>query len=191
MRLSLFRPQCSETDLDGADEWGFHAHSRDLEGDQYQTTKEGWIYEWRPVLIPGHLMQRAITHLHQGTHYGRDATYHWLRNFIVGPQMQRTIQKVGQNRLICARNNPQTGPPPLTKGVQTRGTEPGGDGQIDFPLMPRAIGTCWGLWTPSQDGSKLFHAGPQRLPRSEALTDRNVLPSGYLFQSKVMVGELS
>lgn len=45
--------------------------------------------------------------------------------------MQRTIQKVIQNRLICTRNNPKTGPPP---------TEPGGDWQIDLTVTPRAMG---------------------------------------------------
>lgn len=45
--------------------------------------------------------------------------------------MQRTIQKIIQNRLICTRNNPKTGPPP---------TEPGGDWQIDFTVVPRAMG---------------------------------------------------
>ena len=54
--------------------------------------------------------------------------------------MQRTIQKVMQNCLICTRNNPKAGPPPIFKEVQTRGTEPRDAWQIDFTVMPRAMG---------------------------------------------------
>ena len=85
-------------------------------GEKYQTTKEDWIYKMynKPglVLMLKHLVERITTHLYQGTIFGRDATLHWLQKFIAGPQMQRTIQKVVQNR-----DNPKTGPPPIIKAV--------------------------------------------------------------------------
>ena len=115
-------------DLNRADEWGSHADSRDLDGDQYQTNKEGWIYnEQGLVLILEHLMEGIIIRLYQGTHYRRNATYHWLQKSIIGPQIQRTTEKIAQNCLICTRNNLKTEPPPLIKRVQTQGVEPGDD----------------------------------------------------------------
>lgn len=81
--------------------------------------------------------------------------HNWLQKFIVGPQMQMTIQKVVQNCLICAWNNPQTRPPPVIKGVQTKGTEPRDDLLLCWEPW-EMINICWVLWTPSQDGSEAF-----------------------------------
>ena len=41
MDLSLFKPWNLERDAERADERGFYDDSRDLDGDQYQTAKEG------------------------------------------------------------------------------------------------------------------------------------------------------
>ena len=49
--LSLFKPQYSEMDLERDDEWGFHADSWDVDGDQYQTNKEGWIYNEQGLVL--------------------------------------------------------------------------------------------------------------------------------------------
>ena len=92
------------------------------------------------MLLSEHLMEKIVTHLHQGTHYGKDGSYYRLQKFIIGSQMQRTIQKVVQNCLICARNNPKTGPLLIIKGIKTCGTEPGDDFQIDFNVMPQVMG---------------------------------------------------
>lgn len=83
------------------------------------STKQPAYNEQRLVLIPKHLMERIIniTHLHQGTHYERHATYYWLQKFMVGSQRQRTMQKLIRNCLIT-RNDHKTGPTPITKGVQ-------------------------------------------------------------------------
>lgn len=65
-----FKSQYSDMDLEKADEGRFHDEPKDLD-DQYQTTKEDWIYNKQGlVLIPEQLMRRVITYLHQGTHYG-------------------------------------------------------------------------------------------------------------------------
>ena len=90
-----------------------------------QSKTAGFIMK-RLVLTPKHLVEKIITYIKEPIN-GRDATCHWLQMFIVGSQMQRTIQKVTQNCLICSRNNPKTGSPPIIKGVQTLGTKPGGD----------------------------------------------------------------
>ena len=49
------------------------------------------------------------------------AALQWIQKFVVGPNMQRTIQKVIQICIVCAKNNPKTGPLPIVKGVQTLG----------------------------------------------------------------------
>ena len=92
-------------------------------------------------------MEDVISHVHQSTHYGRDATLQWIHKFIIGPNMQRTTQEVVQRRMTCAKNNPKMGPPPIAKGVQSRGTGVGEDWQIDFTVMPRASGIFRYLWT--------------------------------------------
>ena len=52
--------------------------------------------------------------------------------------MQRTIQKVIQKCMTCAPTNPNMGPPPMLKGVQSRGTRAEEDWQTDFTVRPRA-----------------------------------------------------
>lgn len=51
--------------------WGLHDGSQDLVGAQYQSTKEGWIYNYGCiVVIPKNLMERVIIHQHQETIVG-------------------------------------------------------------------------------------------------------------------------
>lgn len=87
-----------------------------LDADQYQTTKEGWIYhEQGVVLITEHLMEIIITHYH------RRANYWGVGNQPVateGPQMQRTMYNVS---LICSRNNSKTRLPAITKRCKPEG----------------------------------------------------------------------
>ena len=137
--LMKCHPKYPSEDLDRANEWGFNwgpAHSQDAD---YHYTKEGWIYNRQgTILVLEHLMEDVISHIHQSSLYGRDAIFQWIQKLIIRPNMQRTIPKVIQKCMICAKNNPKVGPPPVLKGVQYRGTGAGEDWQTDFTMMSRA-----------------------------------------------------
>ena len=63
----LFKPQYSEIDLGRADKLEFHADSWDFDGDQYQTIKDGWIYNEETSAYT-QAFSGKNNYLHQGTH---------------------------------------------------------------------------------------------------------------------------
>lgn len=49
----------------------------------------------------------------------------------MGPSLQRTIKKRVKRCDICAKNDPETGPPPVLEGMTLRVTKPGEDELVD------------------------------------------------------------
>lgn len=58
----------------------------------------------------------------------------------MGPNLQRTVKKIVKKCDICAKNDPETGLPPVLRGIPLRGTKPGDDWLVDFTIMPQTIG---------------------------------------------------
>ena len=85
-------------------------------------------------------MYPILKHLHEGTHYGRDALMDLIRPHLKGPHLQRKIQKIIQPYQICTQNNPKTESAPVKKGVQYKGLCPFEDWQVDFTQMSKAEG---------------------------------------------------
>ena len=144
--LSKYQIVFSETDKERAKEWGF----------TLDHTSPGWkCSAQRIILIPEALLYTVLQHIHNSTHYGSDATLQWIQKYIMGPNLQRTIQQVTQNCMICAENNPKTALRTPQMGTQHRGNCPAEDWQTDFIQMPRATGNFRYLlvfWTLFQDG---------------------------------------
>ena len=90
--LTVRYPKYSPEDLGRANQWGFEWSSDHPQDPYYRYSKEGWIYNGQEP-VSEHLLEDVINLVHQSTNYGRDATLHWIQEFIIGPNMQRTIQK--------------------------------------------------------------------------------------------------
>ena len=58
----------------------------------------------------------------------------------MGTHLQKTIQRVTRNCMICAKNNPKTVVRPPQMGTQHRGTCLTEDWQIDFTQIPQIPG---------------------------------------------------
>ena len=84
------------------------------------------------ILLPEALVYPILRHLHEGTHYGRDALMDIIRPHLKGPYFQRAIQRITQACQICAKNNPTTEHTPAEKGVQYKGLCPFEDWQVVF-----------------------------------------------------------
>ena len=97
--LSKYQPMYSEKDKERAKEWGFTLDHNSL----------GWKCNAHgTVLIPEALLDTVLQHIHNSTHYGRDATLQQIQRYIMGPNLQRAIQQVTQNCMIYAKNNTKT-----------------------------------------------------------------------------------
>ena len=71
------------------------------------------------MLVPEYLMEDLINYI-QGFYI---KSLQWIQKFTIGPNMQRTIQKVIQKYMVCAKNNAKPRLPPI-KGVETGGARP-------------------------------------------------------------------
>ena len=129
--LSKYQPMYSEKDKERAKEWGFTLDHNSL----------GWKCNAHgTVLIPEALLDTVLKHIHDSTRYRRDATLRWIQKYIMGPHLQKTIQRVTWNCMICAKNNPKTAVRPPQMGTQPKGTCPTEDWQVEFTQMPRVAG---------------------------------------------------
>ena len=125
--LMKYHPKYFPEELERANEGGFNWGATYSQNTDYRYPQKGWIYNRLEIILVPDLMEDVISHVHQSTHYGRDTALQWIQKFIIGSRMQRTIQKVIQKCMICTKNNPMMGPPPIVKRVQSRGTRAGED----------------------------------------------------------------
>lgn len=117
------------------------------------------------VWLPGAFLGPVLQHIHNSTHYERHASLQWIQKYIMGSNLQRTIQRVTQNCMIFAKYNPKAS----QMGTQHRGTCPlGKTGEQTLPkcLKPREISdTCWDVWILFQDGCKHILPAPKKPPK--------------------------
>ena len=92
--------------------------------------------------FPKLYLGQAIREAHQRTQYGREVVYNLLAEVMVTPGMKSIISQIVETFPICTMNNPSTRPPrgPQVRSIQTRGTYPEEDWQIDVTVMPRVLG---------------------------------------------------
>lgn len=100
---------------------------------------DAWVY--RPdghIIIPFSILWKLITEEHNKTHWGADALYKYLNEWLIGCNLYTTV-KVTQHCELCLRNNPNT---TNRTRIETtgKGNIPGQQWQVDFPELPRKGG---------------------------------------------------
>ena len=83
--FSEFIPHYTEQDEEQAHKWGF---SKTGSNSKWKSNTHSMILLLKALVYPLH------KHLHEGTHYGRDALMDLIRPQWKGPHSQRTIQKI-------------------------------------------------------------------------------------------------
>ena len=62
------------------------------------------------ILLPEHLVEPVIKHLHEATHYGRDSYTTYVKPWLTGPGISKAIRKVISRCVVCQKNKPKTDP---------------------------------------------------------------------------------
>ena len=61
------------------------------------------------MLLPEHLVEPVIKHLHEATNYGRDSLTIYVKLWLTGPGISKALRKVIAGCVVCQKNNPRAG----------------------------------------------------------------------------------
>ena len=79
---SQFDPAYSPADLEKAENWGFDEEGAD----------SGWRKDKKgALLLPEHLVEPGMKHLHGATHYGRDSLTTIIKLWLAAPEISKAV----------------------------------------------------------------------------------------------------
>ena len=80
--LSQFDPEYLTADLEKAESWGFDEEGAD----------SGWRKDKKgALLLPEHLVEPGMKHLHGATHYGRDSLTTIIKLWLAAPEISKAV----------------------------------------------------------------------------------------------------
>ena len=80
--LSQFDPEYLTADLEKAKSWGSDQEGADS---RWRKNKKG------SILLPEHLVEPVMKHLHEATHYGRESLTTYVKPWLTGPGISKAI----------------------------------------------------------------------------------------------------
>lgn len=122
------------------------------------------------ILLPQTLVWPIIKHLHDDTHYGKDALMDLIRPWIRGPKLHQTMQWVIKWYPICVKNNPKSVEKNLPQGTQYIGDHPFDNWQMDFTQVPRTTGSLRYLLIFVDTFSRWTDTLPARMEKATEVT---------------------
>ena len=99
-------------------------------------TAKGWGFDeegpdsgWRKnkkgvILLPEHLVEPVMKHLHEAIHYGRDSLNTYVKPWLTGPGVSESIRKVIAGCVVCWKNIPKIDPHQRRERKQYQGQCP-------------------------------------------------------------------
>ena len=61
-------------------------------------------------MLPEHLVEPVMKHLHEAIHYVRDSLTMHIKLWLTSPGISKAIRKVIARCVVCQKNNPRTDP---------------------------------------------------------------------------------